>query len=111
MDAATARAPWQKPHGRSGGQQKCPDCLGAVDESPGLSVGAGLKTRPSVGTALSLFAPRGRRPGDDGWRAYNQIFDLTNDKEKPYRTVRGVIEVMTRSVRPTSSNPDQVQGP
>src|SRR4029453_9958769 len=72
MDAATARAPWQKPHGRGGGQQKCPDCLGAVDESPGLSAGAGLKTRPSVGTALFLFALRGRRLGDDSWQAYDR---------------------------------------
>jgi hypothetical protein len=59
VDAATARASRQKPHGRGSSQQKCPDGLGVVDEPPGLSAGAGLKTRPSVGTALSLCAPRG----------------------------------------------------
>ena len=44
VDSATARTPWQQPHGRSGGKQKCPDCLGALDESPGLSAGHELRS-------------------------------------------------------------------
>jgi transposase len=45
---------------------------GVVDEPPGLSAGAGLKTRPSVGTAY-LGAPHGgRRPGDERWQAYDR---------------------------------------
>src|SRR5262249_44914824 len=37
--AAPARTPRQNPHRRGGGKQKCPDCLGALDEPPGLSTG------------------------------------------------------------------------
>ena len=59
-----------------------------------------------------LCSPHGgRRPGDERWQTYDQLLDLSNDKEKPSRTMRGVIEVMTRSVRPPSSNPDEGQGP
>src|SRR5262249_1668255 len=63
VDAASSRAPWQKPHSRGGGKQKCPDCLGAVDEPPGLSAGHELRRtdtriiRPKrvIGKYLSSF--------------------------------------------------------
>src|SRR5262249_18727195 len=43
VDAALARTPGQKPHSRGGGKQKCPDCLGALDEPPELSAGHELR--------------------------------------------------------------------
>src|SRR2546422_11712049 len=55
-DAAPGRAPWQKPDGGGGGEQKCADGLGAVDEPPGLSAYHG---RRATATSVSGLSPDG----------------------------------------------------
>ena len=89
-----ARAPRQKPHGRGGGQQKCPDCLGAVDEPPGPISRCRAKDEAERGNRVVSVRPTGDGvPETMRCQAYEQLFDLSNDKEKPSRTMRGVIAV------------------
>src|SRR5437879_850229 len=86
VDAAPARTPWQKPDSRGGGQQKCPDCLGAVDAPPGRSAGHGLR-----GTD--------KRPND-----LKRVEDRYLSRALTWQTDRGVLPHHARCDRVDDTN-------